>query len=119
MAQPLTAPAENPPLTHETLDQETKAELAQALSRSTLAQSAQAAAANGSPDQLGWKAREHIAPLFFHIPALSKSIISKITQPFSAGYVPLMHVVMHRGGSLMAPSKDPKPASRSIATVHA
>lgn len=72
----------------------------------------------GSPDQWGWKTREHFLPLL-HIPALGQPFVSEITQPFHARYVPPMYVEMHCGGCLLALSKDPKRGSRSIAIVDA
>lgn len=76
-----------------------------------LAQTAQAALANGSPDQSRCKARENIAPLL-HIPAIGELFVSEMTQPFHAMYVPLMDVDMYGGGSPVALSTHRKPGSR-------
>lgn len=51
LAQPLTMPVEDPPLSQDHLDDETHADLAKVVSRSTLAQTAQVATANRSSDQ--------------------------------------------------------------------
>lgn len=71
----------------------------QAMTCSAVVQTAQAAPENTSPDQRGWKACEHIAPL---LPAVGELIVSEIIQVFHAGYVPPMHVGMYHGVSLMA-----------------
>lgn len=94
------------------IEEEVKA-LAKTKLRIGLCKLAERTLPNGAADQLGWQAREHLAPLLANVEA-GQLMDHQILLPLSSRYVSLLYAHISSGDLFIAMSKFPKEGSRLL-----